>query len=35
MIWKKWEKYYDEGLLVIRLTLGWGAGSYGSGLNAN
>ena len=24
MIWKKWEKYYDEGLLVIRLTLGWG-----------
>ena len=24
MIWKKWEKYYDEGLLVIRLTFGLG-----------
>ena len=24
MIWKKWEKYYDEGLLVMRLTFGLG-----------
>lgn len=24
MFWKAWEKYYDEGLLVIRLTLGLG-----------
>ena len=24
MFWKKWEKYYDEGMLIIRLAIGWG-----------
>lgn len=24
MFWKAWEKYYDEGLLIVRLSLGLG-----------